>query len=56
MRQTRRGFLEALSGGRSDADLDGRDTALWIAARGHEEYQAQAAQVLNLPGRSCRRA
>jgi len=44
MRQTRRGFLEALSGGRSDADLGGRDTALWIAARGHEEYQAQAAQ------------
>ena len=42
MRQSRRSFLDVLAGGRSDASYD---TGLWIAARGHEEYQAQAAQV-----------
>ena len=42
MRQSRRSFLDVLAGGRSDASYD---TGLWIAARGHEEYQAQAAQA-----------
>jgi histidinol-phosphate aminotransferase len=41
MRQSRRSFLDVLAGGRSDA---GHDAGLWIAARGREEYQAQAAQ------------
>ena len=39
MRQSRRSFLDVLAGGRSDASYD---TGLWIAARGHEETQAQA--------------
>jgi histidinol-phosphate aminotransferase len=42
MLRSRRGFLDVLAGGRSGPDLD---TAAWIAARGHEEYQAQAAQA-----------
>jgi histidinol-phosphate aminotransferase len=41
MRQSRRSFLDVLAGGRSERDYD---AGLWIAARGHEEYQAQAAQ------------
>ena len=48
MRQSRRSFLDVLAGGRSDA---GYDTGLWIAARGHEEYQAQAAQGTTAPRR-----
>jgi histidinol-phosphate aminotransferase len=48
MRQSRRGFLDVLAGGRShlrsDFDLEPHGTGAWIAARGHEEYQAQAAQ------------
>jgi histidinol-phosphate aminotransferase len=44
MRQSRRSFLEVVSGGRPDAGLGGPASALWIAARGHEDYQAQAAQ------------
>ena len=42
MRQSRRSFFDVLAGGRSDAS---HDTGLWIAARGHEDYQAQAAQA-----------
>jgi histidinol-phosphate aminotransferase len=45
MRQSRRSFLEVLSGGRSDEVLGGHGAALWIAARGHEEYQAQGARA-----------
>jgi histidinol-phosphate aminotransferase len=41
MRQTRRTFFDVLAGGRSERDYD---AGLWIAARGHEDYQAQAAQ------------
>jgi histidinol-phosphate aminotransferase len=41
MLRSRRGFLEVVSGGRADTRLH---AALWLAARGHEEYQAQAAQ------------
>ena len=48
MRQSRRSFLEVLSGG-SDASLGGADTALWIAARGHEDYQARDAQGATPP-------
>jgi histidinol-phosphate aminotransferase len=39
MLRSRRGFLEVLSGGRDAA----APAALWLAARGNEEYQAQAA-------------
>jgi histidinol-phosphate aminotransferase len=39
MRGSRRNFLDLLAGGRTDADV-----RQWLAARGHEEYQAQAAQ------------
>jgi histidinol-phosphate aminotransferase len=42
MRQSRRSFLDVLSGGRSGGGPARSDAALWIAARGHEEYQAQA--------------
>ena len=42
MRQSRRSFLDVLSGGRPDSAFD---AGLWIAARGHEDYQAQAAQA-----------
>jgi histidinol-phosphate aminotransferase len=42
MRQSRRSFLEVLSGGRPDSAFD---PGLWIAARGQEDYQAQAAQA-----------
>ena len=42
MLRSRRGFLDVLAGGRSGSDFD---TAMWLAARGHEEYQAQAAQA-----------
>ena len=57
MRQSRRSFLDVLAGGR-DSSLDaGHATGLWIAARGHEEYQAQAAQGATAPPRpSCRPA
>ena len=48
MRQSRRSFLEVLSGG-SDAGLGRADTALWIAARGHEDYQARDAQGATPP-------
>jgi histidinol-phosphate aminotransferase len=44
MRQSRRAFLDVLhpfNGGRSERDFD---VAQWLAARGHEDYQAQAAQ------------
>src|ERR1700752_3884966 len=50
MRQSRRSFLEVLSGG-SDAGLGGADTAVWIAARGHEDYQARGAQGATPPRR-----
>ena len=40
MLRSRRGFLEVLRGGRDAA----APAALWLAARGNEEYQAQAAQ------------
>jgi histidinol-phosphate aminotransferase len=40
MLRSRRGFLEVLSGARDAA----APAALWLAARGNEEYQAQAAQ------------
>ncbi|HET9012105.1 MAG TPA: aminotransferase class I/II-fold pyridoxal phosphate-dependent enzyme, partial [Gemmatimonadaceae bacterium] len=40
MLRSRRGFLEVLRGGRDAA----APAALWLAARGSEEYQAQAAQ------------
>jgi histidinol-phosphate aminotransferase len=36
---SRRRFFEVLNGGRA-----GFDTAAWLAARGHEDFQAQAAQ------------
>ena len=42
MRQSRRSFLDVLSGGRPDSAFD---AGLWIAARGHEDYQAQTAQA-----------
>jgi histidinol-phosphate aminotransferase len=42
MRRSRRSFFDVLSGGRSNA---GYDVGSWIAARGHEEYQAQTAQA-----------
>jgi histidinol-phosphate aminotransferase len=42
MLRSRRGFLDVLAGGRSGPDLD---TAAWLSARGHEDYQAQAAQA-----------
>jgi histidinol-phosphate aminotransferase len=42
MLRSRRGFLDVLAGGRAGTDVD---TALWLAARGHEDYQAQAAQA-----------
>jgi histidinol-phosphate aminotransferase len=48
MRQSRRSFLDVLGGGRSERDYD---AGLWIAARGHEEYQAQAAQGATQPRR-----
>ena len=48
MRQSRRSFLDVLAGGRSVRDTD---AGLWIAARGHEEYQAQAAQGTPPPRR-----
>jgi histidinol-phosphate aminotransferase len=40
MLRSRRDFFEVLSGGRA-----GSDAAEWLSARGHEEYQAQAAQA-----------
>jgi histidinol-phosphate aminotransferase len=40
MLRSRRDFFEVLSGGRA-----GSGAAEWLAARGHEEYQAQAAQA-----------
>jgi len=39
MLQSRRGFFDLLAGVRTDQDV-----AQWLAARGHEDYQAQAAQ------------
>jgi histidinol-phosphate aminotransferase len=48
MRQSRRSFLDVLAGGRSERDYD---AGLWIAARGHEDYQAQAAQGATPPRR-----
>jgi histidinol-phosphate aminotransferase len=39
MLQSRRGFFDVLAGVRTDHDV-----AQWLAARGHEDYQAQAAQ------------
>jgi histidinol-phosphate aminotransferase len=42
MRQSRRGFLDVLAGTRSGTGAEPYDAGLWIAARGHEEYQAQA--------------
>ena len=42
MRQSRRSFLDVLSGGRPDPAFD---AGLWITARGHEDYQAQTAQA-----------
>jgi histidinol-phosphate aminotransferase len=42
MLRSRRSFVELLSGGRFRADTD---AAGWLAARGHEDYQAQAAQA-----------
>jgi histidinol-phosphate aminotransferase len=38
MLRSRRNFLDVLTGGRAELDA-----AEWLAARGHEEYQAQAA-------------
>jgi histidinol-phosphate aminotransferase len=39
MLRSRRSFFEVLNGGRA-----GFDAGEWLAARGHEDYQAQAAQ------------
>lgn len=39
MLRSRRSLFEVLAGGQADADV-----RLWLAARGHEEYQAQGAQ------------
>jgi histidinol-phosphate aminotransferase len=45
MRQSRRSFFEVLAGGHAEPELEAATLpGLWIAARGHEEYQAQAAQ------------
>jgi histidinol-phosphate aminotransferase len=44
MLRSRRDFFDVLSGGRA-----GSDAAEWLAARGHEEYQAQAAQAGQAP-------
>jgi len=41
MLRSRRDFLDVLNGGRAGAGFNAGE---WIAARGHEEYQAQAAQ------------
>jgi histidinol-phosphate aminotransferase len=41
MLRSRRGFLDVLAGGGAGTFTD---TALWLSARGHEDYQAQAAQ------------
>jgi histidinol-phosphate aminotransferase len=41
MRQSRRGFFDVLAGGRPGWEAD---AGAWLAARGHEDYQAQAAQ------------
>jgi histidinol-phosphate aminotransferase len=49
MRHSRRSFLDVLSGGRNSGLDAGQATGLWIAARGHEEYQAQAAQGARRP-------
>ena len=46
MRHTRRGFLEIFAGERADTSA-----AQWLAARGHEDYQAQAAQGTARPAR-----
>ncbi len=52
MRQSRRSFFEVLAGGHADPELDpASHSGLWIAARGHEEYQAQAAQGAAAPRR-----
>ena len=48
MRQSRRSFLDVLAGGRAGR---GSDAGLWIAARGREDYQAQAAQGTTAPRR-----
>jgi histidinol-phosphate aminotransferase len=40
MLQSRRSFLDVIAGGRS-----GFDVGEWLAARGHEDYLAQAAQA-----------
>jgi histidinol-phosphate aminotransferase len=46
MLQSRRGFFDLLAGARTDQDV-----ARWLAARGHEDYQAQAAQGAIAPTR-----
>ena len=51
MRQSRRSFLTSWRG-TPDQRLDSAShSGLWIAARGHEEYQAQAAQGAAAPRR-----
>jgi histidinol-phosphate aminotransferase len=44
MLQSRRGFLDVLAGGPLSGRGTDSDVARWLAARGHEDYQAQAAQ------------
>src|SRR5262245_15027199 len=45
MLRSRREFLDVLNGGRSAPEVGWKDDArAWLAARGHEDYQAQAAQ------------
>jgi histidinol-phosphate aminotransferase len=46
MLRSRRSLFEVLAGGRADADV-GR----WLAARGHEAYQAQGTQAVDAPRR-----
>jgi histidinol-phosphate aminotransferase len=46
MLRSRRSFFEIVAGGQTDADV-----RLWLAARGHEEYQAQATQAADAPRR-----
>ncbi len=42
MRRSRREFLDVFNGGRPGWEADARE---WLAARGHEDYEAQAAQA-----------
>ena len=52
MRQSRRSFFEVLAGGHAEPELaSASHSGLWIAARGLEEYQAQAAQGTTAPRR-----